>query len=105
MEFRYIAEEITEKEIKKVLEMVFDSSAKLVRYKRRTEHNYIEVYYILPSDDTVHRIDLLPDNLYDMDEGDGKEFVNGEINWRYMQFTTAKGYSELWVNNPYMEKY
>ncbi len=104
MKFRRIAEEITEQEIRGVLEMVFESSAKLLYYERRTRHNYIEVFYILPSDDTVHRMDLLPDNLYDMDEDIDKEFVNGDINWRYMQFTVAKGYSELWADNQYMKK-
>ena len=97
MQFRRIAEEITEGEINQVLELMFESSARLISYDKRIEHNYIEVYYFLPSDDTIHRMDLLPDSIYDMDKD--KEFVNGEINWKYMQFTVAKGYSELWVNN------
>lgn len=105
MEFKRLSEDMTENEIKIVLEMVFSSSARLVRYERQTGHNYIEVFFRLPSDGVIHRMDLLPDNLYDMDDGEGydKELRDGNVNWEYMKFTVARGYSELWVNNQYIE--
>lgn len=106
MRFRRISEDISESEIKMVLEMIFESSVRLVRYERRIEYNYVEVFFKLLSDDFVHRIDLLPDNVYNMDGGNGhdEEFQDGNINWEYMKFAVARGYSELWVNNRYMEK-
>ena len=55
---------------------------------------------------TIRRIDFLPDDIYFLtNDTIQKEIYIGECNklYQYRQFMIAKGYSEFWLNNPYIE--
>lgn len=105
MHFRDMSEEMTEKEILLIFRIVFPYG-KLIRYKRET--GYITVYYSLPSDGEgiKRRVDFLPDDIYlvEPDSGlpDGEPIENGNILYRYGQYMIVKGYSEYWLDNPYI---
>lgn len=105
MKFREMSEEITEEEIL-TLFLIIEPEGYFRRYERKRD--YIRVYYHMPNDDTVeHRLDLLPDDVYLIDdEIDSIEipFENGDRMYQYHQFMVARGYSYLWKNNPYLLK-
>ena len=53
-----------------------------------------------------HQINFLPDDIYlvpDDDLLDEIRMEEGEVLYKYRQFMIAKGYSEMWLNNPYIE--
>lgn len=104
MRFRDIATEMTEQEILTALYIVLPDS-KFKHYKRKAD--FIRVWYSLPNDlyKTEHKLDLLPDNIYFVD--DNNEFnetpvCNGDVLYQYCQLTVARGYSTLWKGNPYI---
>lgn len=101
-----MSEEMTEKEVLLILRIVFPNG-KIKRYKR--EPGYITVYYSLPGDggERERRVDFLPDDIYIVGESsneppDGVPISNGNILHRYCQYMIAKGYSEYWLDNPYV---
>lgn len=104
MKFRKMSEEMTGFEVEQALHIIFNYAV-LIRYEMEKTSNYVKVYYVLPEymGKGVHRLDLLPDDVYvigDNEKLDG-EPIEGEALWNYLQFTVAKGYSELWKENPY----
>lgn len=103
MEFKDMSVEMTEKEIKTILYIILPDS-KFRYFKRMTD--FIRVWYTMPNDTgTEHRIDLLPDNIYYVDDADENidlPVTDGEILHKYYQFMIAKGYSLIWKGNPYI---
>lgn len=106
MKFKNMSTQMMGEEIIQILGIVHPH-AKLLQYKR--EAGYITVYYSLPSDDggEQRRIDFLPDDIYIVGESpkeppDGTPIKNGDILYRYSQYMIAKGYSEYWLDNPYI---
>ena len=60
----------------------------------------------MPNDNNSieHRLDLLPDDVYYID--DEKDYIessleDGDKMFQYHQFMLPKGFSYLWKNNPY----
>lgn len=95
---------MTEEEIKTVFQIVLPFG-KMLNYERQTDTNFIAVWYTLPEDSLkVHELNFLPDDVYFECERVGKERIleNGEQLHQYRQFTVARGYSEIWLNNPYI---
>lgn len=107
MRFRIMAEEMSNAEILVVLKMIhpYVIVKEIIRNKKS---NSIEVRYSFPGepDYIVRRIDFLPDDVYFLsNESVPKEIHIGEGNklYQYRQFMIAKGYSEFWLDNPYVE--
>lgn len=106
MKFKKMSEDMTEEEIRTVFQIVLPFG-KMLNYERQTDTNYISVWYTLPEDSLkVHELNLLPDDVYYECEKVGKERIleNGDRLHQYRQFTVARGYSEIWLNNPYNVK-
>ena len=104
MKYKDMATEMTEQEIQTALYIILPE-AKFRRFRR--ENDYIRVWYSLPNDkeDTVHKLDLLPDDVYfvdDTSEHKEKPLIDGDILYRYSQLMIAKGYSLIWKGNPYI---
>lgn len=92
-------------EILLILRIVFPYS-KMLKYECFQDANYIRVYYRLSGDTETaeHRIDFLPDDIYvleDDDMLDGEPIRNGDVLHQYRQYMVSRGYSEIWLNNPY----
>lgn len=103
MRFRLMSKDMTEEEIRTVFQIVLPFG-KMLEYERNTVTNYISVQYTQPRDNQViHELNLLPDDVYYECERVGKERLleDGEKLHQYRQFMTARGYSEIWLNNPY----
>lgn len=103
MRFRKMAEDMTEEEIMTVFQIVLPFG-KILDYERHKGSNYISVRYTQPKDSpTIHELNLLPDDVYFECERIGKERLleDGYLLYQYKQFNVARGYSELWLNNPY----
>ncbi len=103
MRFRLMSKDMTEEEIRTVFQIVLPFGKMLV-YERNTVTNYISVQYTQPKDSPViHELNLLPDDVYYECERVGKERLleDGEKLHQYRQFMIARGYSEIWLNNPY----
>lgn len=101
-----MATHMTEQEIKLVLKMVYPYAC-LVRINREKVANFISVYFHDSSTSKLQQVDFLPDDIYiyDCEDSatlDGEPMVQGEILYKYKQFMIAKGYSEIWVSNPYV---
>ena len=109
MKYREMAKEMTEDEILMVLRIVH-THARLIRYERHVDSNFITVYYSLPGDEgrPERRADFLTDDIYIVGEcekepPDGTPISNGDILYRYQQFMVADGYSGMWLDNPCAE--
>ncbi len=104
MQYRRLAKYIKKKEIKVLLSAIYPE-AELRYFKRRERLNYVEVYFEDARREQIRQVDFLPDDIYvyrDDEKGDGIAIENGDILYRYNQFMIAKGYSDLWKDNPYM---
>lgn len=107
MQFRIMAETMSDAEVAFVFHLVYPYG-KLGKVERDRSGNAINVCYSLPEepDNVVHRIDFLPDDIYLISDDELPEEIpveECEILYQYRQFMVAKGYSELWLNNPYVE--
>lgn len=77
----------------------------LVHYTSHTD--FIHVVYAEQWNDTplLQQIDLLPDDIYVITDStaiDGEPLENGDILYKYRQYMVANGYSELWLDNPWV---
>ncbi|MBA4700286.1 MAG: hypothetical protein H2212_12710 [Ruminococcus sp.] len=101
-----MARYMNEKEIEFVLKMVYPY-ANLVHFGRMLDQNFIRVSFTLFSEMGQLQVDFLPDDIYvysfrDSDLLDGELLENVNILFEYRQFMIARGYSEIWLNNPYV---
>lgn len=106
MDFKDMATNMTEQEINLVLKIAYPY-ANLVRYNRVKGSNFITVYFHDSFTSNLQQVDFLPDDIYvydcdDLASLDGEPMSDGEILYKYKQFMTAKGYSEVWLSNPYV---
>lgn len=104
MKFRLMSKDMTEEEIGIVFQIVLPFG-KMLDYERHPQTNYISVRYVIPEENPKeHEMNLLPDDVYYECEKVGKERIleNGDRLHQYRQFTVARGYSEIWLNNPYI---
>lgn len=106
MIFRLMSEDMTEDEIRTAFQIVLPFG-KMLDYERHPQTNYISVHYVMPEEKpVVHEMELLPDDVYFQCKKTGKERLleDGEKLYQYRQFMVARGYSELWLSNPYIIK-
>ena len=87
MKFREMSEEITSDEIL-IAFLIIEPEGRLKRYERNRD--YIRVFYNMPNDNNSieHRLDLLPDDVYYID--DEKDYIetpleNGNKMFQYHQ--------------------
>ena len=105
MEYRRMAEEIREDEIRVLLSIIYPT-ARMISFKHHRETNFISVTYsFLNEGEKEHKLDLLPDDVYVIEDGDvlDGQPLDGNIMYEYSRFTIARGYSEIWLNNPYIK--
>ena len=103
MKFKLMSEDMTEDEIRTAFQIVLPFG-KMLDYERHPQTNYISVHYVMPEEKPViHEMELLPDDVYFQCEKVGKERLleDGEKLYQYRQFMVARGYSEIWLSNPY----
>lgn len=101
--FRRMSNEMTEEEIGMVFQIVLPFG-KMLDYERHPQTNYISVRYVIPEENPKeHEMNLLPDDVYLNCESLGGEKIleEGTVLHQYRQFNVARGYSEIWLNNPY----
>lgn len=106
MQFKVMAEEMSDAEVTLVLNIIYPY-ATVKEIVRNKKSNSIQVRYIFSGEsDHVQRwIDFLPDDIYLLtNDTVPKEIYIGEGNnlYQYRQFMIAKGYSEIWLDNPYV---
>lgn len=102
MRFKDLSKEITYEEVQ-VAFHILEPEGHLLGWHRG--EGFVRIRYRLPYSETVRRMDLLPDSAY---TGTGHEsqdepWPEGDTMYRYHQFMVAKGYSELWKDNPFAE--
>ena len=92
-------EELTRGEIAHLLQIICPY-AELLYLEKKSEPNYIKVYYRMPFDRTNKErcVEFLPDEVILEDE---KE-ASPEQMYDYEQFMIARGFSEYWRGNPYI---
>lgn len=102
MKYRQLSKEITPFEIQTLLGFIYED-AEMTRYERYEKENFIRVFFqysFFPRKEEVY-LDLLPDDVYLKDE-----FLIPEKErsiYQYRQYMIAKGYSNYWKGNLYME--
>ncbi len=106
MEFKIMADAMSDKEIALVLHLV-EPFSRVEKIVRNYESNSIRVHYSLfkESNKRIHRINFLPDDIYLLPDDDLPTetlMEEGETLHKYRQFMLANGYSEMWLNNPYV---
>ena len=103
MKFKLMSEDMTEEEIKTAFQIVLPFG-KMLDYEKHPKTNYISIHYVMPGEKpVVHEMELLPDDVYFQCKKTGEERLlkNGEKLYQYRQFMVARGYSEIWLSNPY----
>lgn len=103
MNFRLMSKDMTEEEIRTAFQIVLPFG-KMLDYERHPQTNYVSVRYVIPVENPKeHELNLLPDDVYYECERIGKERLleDGEKLYQYRQFMVARGFSELWLSNPY----
>lgn len=104
MNFRLMSKDMTEEEIRIVFQIVLPFG-KMLDYERHPQTNYVSVRYVIPEENPKeHEMNLLPDDVYLNCESLGGEKIleEGTVLHQYRQFNVARGYSEIWLNNPYI---
>lgn len=99
--YREMSIEMTDKEVKKCMAMLVEDSI-ILKIKRDIVQNAIDIKFKVRGDcrKKKYRISLLPDTIEDLSEGI-KLKVNGE--YLYQQFMIAKGYSDYWKDNIFID--
>lgn len=103
MRYRDLAKEMTYEEVQ-VAFRILEPEGILLGWHR--DEGFVRIQYRRPYSETVRRMDLLPDTVY---TGTGHEsqdepWPEGDAMHRYHQFMVAKGYSQLWKDNPFAER-
>lgn len=99
--YREMSIEMTDKEVQKCMAMLVEDSI-VLKIKRDTVQNAIDIKFKVRGEcrKKKYRISLLPDTIEDLSEGI-KLKTNGE--YLYQQFMIAKGYSDYWKDNIFID--
>ncbi len=101
MMFREMGREITEEEIRLCMSMLFDGAV-ILGFKREKLQNAIQVTFKIMADreQKINFVSLLPDSIEELSEG---VRLKPEGLFMYQQFMIAKGYSEYWKDNLFVD--
>lgn len=99
--YREMSIEMTDKEVKKCMAMLVEDSI-VLKIKRDTVQNAIDIKFKVRGDcrKKKYRISLLPDAVEELSEGIRLK-IDGE--YLYEQFMIAKGYSDYWKDNIFID--
>ena len=95
---------MTANEIEQVLSIIRPHST-LIHYTNHSDFIHVVFADRWNGNHRLQQIDLLPDDIYVITEHslpDGEPLKNGDILYEYHQYMVAKGYSELWLDNPWI---
>ena len=96
MRFRNLAEEMTEKDLKEVLEIIYQDTI-FSGYKRMERE--IKIFFKLHG--KIRSCVLMSDQVVDMPSG---MRLDNNTQYEFQKYMVAHGYSELWVNNKYADE-
>ncbi len=101
MMFREMGREIAEEEIRLCMSMLFDGAV-ILGFKREKLQNAIQVTFKIMADreQRINFVSLLPDSIEELSEG---VRLKPEGLFMYQQFMIAKGYSEYWKDNLFVD--
>ena len=101
MMFREMGREITEEEIRLCMSMLFDGAV-ILGFKREKLQNAIQVTFKIMADreQKINFVSLLPDSIEELSEG---VRLKPDGLYMYQQFMIAKGYSEYWKDNLFVD--
>ena len=100
--FKQLAEVMKDTEIKRCMSILVEASC-ITATVRNVEENSIEVEFVVMGDreKKVHKIVLLSDSVVELT--DGIPFRH-EGKYLYKQYLIAKGYSEYWKGNFFVDE-
>lgn len=102
MKFKEMAREMSDVEVERCMSILIEDSV-VLGINRDIKGNTIEVIYRVIGDDRKERyiLTLMSDEVQDMENIDNLR-PNGE--YFYRQYLVAKGYSEFWKGNMFVEE-
>lgn len=102
MKFKEMALEMTQSEIQRCMSILIEDSI-VQGVERVIEENYIIVTYKVIGDNRkkAYTITLLADSIDDIEYSDQ---LRGDAEYLYRQYLIAKGYSDFWKGNMFVEE-
>ena len=99
--FKEMAEIMTDKEVERCMAILVDGSV-VLSIERDLVQNAIDVTFRVIGDayQRKYSLSLLPDSVQEISEGVELRF---DREYLYRQYTIAKGYSEYWKSNMFIE--
>lgn len=100
MEYKEMAKVMTDEEVKTCMAILVEDSV-ILDIERNTIQNYIRVKYRLIGDHSkgIYWISLLSNSIEDVEE----KHLRHEARYLYMQYLVARGYSDYWKGNMFVE--
>ena len=95
MKYRNFSEEMQEKDLKEVLEIIYPDTI-FCGYKRMERE--IKIFFKLHG--KIRSCVLLADQVVDMPN---RMELDNNLQYEYQKYMVARGYSELWINNHYVK--
>lgn len=95
-EYRNFSEEMQEKDLKEVLEIIYPDTI-FCGYKRMERE--IKIFFKLHG--KIRSCVLLADQVVDMPN---RMELDNNLQYEYQKYMVARGYSELWINNHYVKE-
>lgn len=96
MKYRNFSEEMQEKDLKEVLEIIYPDTI-FCGYKRMERE--IKIFFKLHG--KIRSCVLLADQVVDMLN---RMELDNNLQYEYQKYMVARGYSELWINNHYVKE-
>ena len=96
MKYRNFSEEMQEKDLKEVLEIIYPDTI-FCGYKRMERE--IKIFFKLHG--KIRSCVLLADQVVDMPN---RMELDNNLQYEYQKYMVARGYSELWINNHYVKE-
>ena len=103
MKFKNMAEYMGREDIETVLGFFYPYGS-IIKMERIMDRNFIEVYFSNNYSKEPLKVDFLSDDVYIYENStmpDGEPCQDEEKMHKYKQYMVAKGYSDVWLNNPY----
>ena len=101
MEYKEMAKEMPDEEVKRCMSIIIEDSV-VLDIKREPIQNYIRVKYRMIGDQEqkTYWISLLSNSFEDVE---AEDHLRQDARYLYMQYIIAKGYSDYWKGNMFIE--